>query len=127
MRWKSAASPEPDRPPNEFARQALADLTEAIQGLVSALTPATESRVLTYDDAIGWFVDHRPPAATAAGAILRSPAPGGRTEIMQVFLTDDHQIAANSKNVPYGRRFVVDRIDQELADSFGDTALLIVN
>jgi hypothetical protein len=113
MRWNSRA-------------RALAELAEAIYGFVAAMKP-TEAPELTYDDAIGWFVERPRPAGTARGAILRHPYPDGRTEIMQIFLSPDNQVAADPLGVPYGRRLLVDRIDADLADSFGGTALLIVD
>jgi hypothetical protein len=118
---------QPAGPPVDAARQALGQLTDAMKALLAAMTPAAGDRVLTYEHALGWFVENRPPVPAVGGAILRSPEPDGRTEIVQVFLVEHQQIAVDRKGVPYGRRFVVDRIDDELADAFDNTALLIVN
>ncbi|MFB9451716.1 hypothetical protein Dvina_20495 [Dactylosporangium vinaceum] len=132
MRWKSQQQQQQHPrqrqwPSQEAAQQAVLQLTEAVKALVSAIAPPGGDRVLTYERAIGWFVEHRPPIPVSGGAILRSPAPDGRTEILQVFLTEHQQVAVDGKGVPYGRRFVVDRLDEELTESFDNTALLIVN
>lgn len=107
--------------------RALAQLAATINEVLAVLTPAIGARELSYEDAIGWFVENRPGDLAASGAILRARLRDGRTEIIQVFLTAHHQVALDPRGVPYGRRFVVDRVDHELAESFGDTELIIVN
>lgn len=96
--------------------------------MVSRLAPGPPQRRLSYADAIGWFVDHRPPGPAAAqGAIIRTDLPDGGTEVVQVFLDARQQLACAASGTPYGRRLVVSALDQELAEAFGETRLLIVN
>ena len=100
----------------------------ALLRVVGRLVPGPPQRRLSYEDAIGWFVDHRPPRhAAAQGAILRSPLPDGGTEIVQVFLDARHQLLCTPNGTPHGRRFVVKELGEELTEAFGSTRLLIVN
>jgi hypothetical protein len=96
--------------------------------VIGRLIPGPPQRRLSYEDAIGWFVDHRPPRHEAAlGAILRTPLPNGGTEIVQVFLDDRHQLVCDPNGTPHGRRFVVKELAEELTEAFRGTRLLIVN
>jgi hypothetical protein len=96
--------------------------------VIGRLIPGPPQRRLSYEDAIGWFVEHRPPRhAAARGAILRSPLPDGGTEIVQIFLDDRHQLVCGPNGTPHGRRFVVNELGEELTEAFGGTRLLIVN
>lgn len=96
--------------------------------VIGRLIPDPPRRRLSYEDAIGWFVDHRPPRQSAArGAILRTPLPDGGTEIVQVFLDARHQLVCDPNGTPHGRRFVVKELGEELTEAFRGTRLLIVN
>lgn len=96
--------------------------------MIGRLLPGPPQRRLSYEDAIGWFVDHRPPRQVAArGAILRKALPDGGTEIVQVFLDAQHQLVCASNGTPHGRRFLVKELGEELTEAFGGTRLLIVN
>jgi hypothetical protein len=100
----------------------------ALLRLITRLVPGPPQRRLSYEDAIGWFVDHRPPGhAAARGAILRTMLPDGSTEIVQVFLDDQQQLACASNGTPHGRRFVVRELGEELTEAFSGARLLIVN
>jgi hypothetical protein len=96
--------------------------------MLGRLVPDPAERRLSYEDAIGWFVDHRPPGQAAVrGAILRTPLPDGGAEIVQVFLDAEGQLVCAPDGTPHGRRFVVNELGEELAETFGETRLLIVN
>jgi hypothetical protein len=100
----------------------------ALLRMIGRLVSGPPQRRLGYEDAIGWFVDHRPPRQAAAqGAILRTALPDGGTEIVQVFLDAQHQLVCASNGTPHGRRFVVKELGEELIEAFGGTRLLIVN
>jgi hypothetical protein len=72
--------------------------------MIGWLVPGPSQRRLSYEDAIGWFVDHRPPGQAAArGAILRTALPDGGTEIVQVFLDAQHQLVCAPNGTPHGR------------------------
>ena len=82
---------------------------------------------LRYEDAIGWFVDQRPPGDIAnRGVIIRTQRRDGKIEVMQAFLDNSDQLVADKHGVPYGRHLVADSLDDELTEAFGHTSLLIV-
>ena len=96
--------------------------------MIGRLVPSPPQRRLSYEDAIGWFIDHRPPRhAAARGAILRTALPDGDTEIVQFFLDVQNQPVCASNGTLHARRFVVRELDEELTEVFGRTRLLIIN
>ncbi|HEX2743327.1 MAG TPA: hypothetical protein VHN16_02855 [Streptosporangiaceae bacterium] len=95
--------------------------------MIGRLLSDPPQRRLSYEDAIGWFVDHRPPGQATRGAILRTALPDGGAEIVQVFLDAQHQLVCAPDGTPQGRRFVVKELGEELTEAFGGTRLLIVN
>jgi hypothetical protein len=100
----------------------------ALLRMIGRLVPSPPQRRLSYEDAIGWFIDHRPPRhAAARGAILRTALPDGGTEIVQFFLDAQNQPVCASNGTPHARRFVVRELDEELTEAFGRTRLLIIN
>jgi hypothetical protein len=100
----------------------------ALLRVIGRLVLGSPQRDLSYEDAIGWFVDHPPPGQAAArGAILRTALLDGSIEIVQIFLDARHQLVCSSNGTPYGRRFVVRELGEELAEAFGGARLLIVN
>lgn len=100
----------------------------ALLRMIGRLVPGPPQRQLSYEDAIGWFIDHRPSRhAAARGAILRTPLPDRGTEIVQFFLDAKNQPVCASNGTPYARRFVVTELGEELAEAFGGTRLLVVN
>lgn len=118
------------KPPDQADQSALKSDSglPALLRMIGRLVLGPPQRRLSYEDAIGWFVDHRPPRhAAARGAILRTALPDGGTEIIQVFLDAQHQLVCASNGTPRGRRFVVKELGEELTEAFGGTRLLIVN
>lgn len=98
-----------------------------LEQLLEVLIP-TAQRQLRYEDAIGWFVDQRPRGGAATrGAILRVRRRDGRIEVIQIFLNANGQPLANPRGGAYGRRLIVENMDDELIEAFGGTGLLIVD
>lgn len=96
--------------------------------LIGRLVVRAHRRRLSYEDAIGWFVANRPEDdADAQGAILRVSLPGDRVEITLMFVDHTGELRCDAKGRPYACRLTVDGLDEELADAFGDTPLLIIN
>ncbi|GAA4683387.1 hypothetical protein [Phytohabitans rumicis] len=103
----------------------LGELSRALELL--AVPRAIFNRTLRYEDVITWFIDNRPRGGVAqAGAVLRGPAPGGRLDIIQVFLDGQHSVACGPGGKPYGRRLEVHALDDELSEAFGQSDLLLV-
>ena len=80
--------------------------------------------VLTYKDAISFFVENK-PSSVYRGVIIRKAEIGGTYLISQEFLDEKDQIITRSSGVSYGRRVRVKNIDQELLEAFGDTDVII--
>ncbi|MEU9887662.1 hypothetical protein [Sphaerisporangium sp. NPDC051011] len=91
--------------------------------VIGQLIPDSSQRRLSYEDAIGWFVDHRPPQQSAAqGAILRTPCLTEEPRV-QDFLDARHQLVCDPNGTPHGRRFVVKELGEELTEAFRGTRL----
>jgi hypothetical protein len=100
----------------------------ALLRLIGRVILGPPQRRLSYEETIGWFVDHRPPNNAAAhGAVLRTAQSDGRTEIVQLFLDAEGKPLCTDDGALYGRRFVVDELGQELTERFGGTRLLMVH
>jgi len=112
-------------PPLQVLLRRLTELRELINKLP---VPARQQRQLTYGEAIGWFTANRPGEnAATRGAILRASLPGDRVGITLAFLDDAGQMLCDSQGRPCASQLTVDELDEELADAFGDTPLLIIN
>jgi hypothetical protein len=111
-----------DREVGEVVQSAV----ERLLRLAACLSPTASQRRLGYEDAIGWFVDNRPENTARRGALLRTEMPDGRTEIVQVFLDADNQMVQAADGGLLGRRIVVYELDDELAETFGNARLVIV-
>ena len=82
--------------------------------------------VMTYEDAIQYFVTDRPSdPRVEKGAILRQSHPKGQF-LAQMFLDGNNQILYCSTGKPYGRKLVAKKLDRELQDTFGTKDLIIV-
>ena len=83
-------------------------------------------QLITYDQAIQYFVDERPPdRRVRKGAILRQPDVQGWV-FVQVFLDRKNQLLSNADGVIYGRQLIVGQLDQELLDAFGTNNVVFV-
>jgi len=82
--------------------------------------------LITYEDAIKYFVSDRPSDPRVnRGAILRKPHPLGY-HIIQMFLDENNELVCDSFGKPYGRQLVARKLDEELQDYFGDKDLILV-
>ena len=86
-----------------------------------------EPKTMTYEDAIAYFVEHRPnDPSVQKGAIIRQ-AQGDGYYIIQTFLNHQNNLVFDPKGVPYGRKVLVERLDEELLELFGEQDLIFVN
>lgn len=82
--------------------------------------------LITYEDAIKYFVRDRPTnSRIKKGAILRKSHFQGY-HIVQMFLDKNNDLVCDSLGKPYGRQFVARELDEELQECFGDKDLIIV-
>jgi len=81
---------------------------------------------MTYSQAIGFFVDHRPSDShVVKGAMLLQDHPEGRL-LIQVFLDKNNDLVSSAEGKLFGRRVIVRSLDSELQQTFGDKDLIIV-
>lgn len=81
--------------------------------------------ILTYDEAMGYFVDRQPETPkNVRGALLRQAHPQGFL-VTQVFLKEGNRIVSGAGGQMLGRRIVAKSFDAELNRAFGDTDLII--
>jgi hypothetical protein len=82
--------------------------------------------VMTYRAAIEYFVNEAPPEARVSkGIMLRRPHPNGYL-FLQTFLDGSNGLVTRPDGAPHGRRLIVNRLDPELDDIFGDQDLVVV-
>lgn len=93
-----------------------------------AILPTVETPLLTYANAIEYFVVERPDDERIhAGAILRRPRSNGHTGllILQCFLDADHEPIVEKTQPAYGRFVVTQKLDNEFYQVFGQNDLII--
>ena len=82
--------------------------------------------VMTYEEAIKYFVSARPnDPRIKKGAILRKYHIQGH-QISQMFLDKNNELVCDPTGKPYGRQLVAIKLDEELLDTFGDKDVIIV-
>ena len=80
---------------------------------------------LTLREVTTYFAGQRPgDPRVKAGALLSVPDPDGR-QVFQVFLDAADRLCADASGVPYGRRVIARRLDDDLLDYLGGGHLLI--
>jgi hypothetical protein len=80
---------------------------------------------LTLREVTTYFAGQRPgDPRVKAGALLSVPDPDGR-QVFQVFLDAADRLCADASGVPYGRRVIARRLDDDLLDYLGGGNLLI--
>jgi hypothetical protein len=80
---------------------------------------------LTLREVTTYFAGQRPgDPRVKAGALLATPGPDGR-QVFQVFLDAADRLCADAAGVPYGRRVIARRLDDDLLDYLGGGYLLI--
>jgi len=101
----------------------LCQFTEKVQ---SFLNPPYTIQVMTYEQAMRYFVEERPrDSRVKKGAIIRKTHPLGYS-LMQVFLDANNDLVMRPDGKPYGRQLVAKRLDEELIEFFGNKDMLIV-
>jgi hypothetical protein len=81
--------------------------------------------LLTLREVTTYFTSQRPgDPRVKAGALLSAPDPDGR-QVFQVFLDAADRLCADASGLPYGRRVVARRLDDDLLDYLGGSNLLI--
>jgi len=105
-------------------------ITAAIRGL-DELIPVMEPskppviQLLTFADAVRWFVSNQPgDPGIQGGALLRRPHALGSL-MFQVFLDKADGVCLGPDRRPYGRAFVAVSLDDELAAKFGRSDLVV--
>lgn len=82
--------------------------------------------VMTYEDAIQYFITDRPSdPRVKKGALLRQPHPQGQL-LAQMFLDSNNEVIDRPDGKPYGRQLVAKKLDPELQDAFDNQDLIIV-
>lgn len=81
---------------------------------------------LTYEEAITYFVQNKPPIPFEKGALMRKSGFGGIYRISQVFLDKNDEILRKPDGSIYGRNVSAKKIDQELLTAFGNKNVIIV-
>jgi len=97
-------------------------IEKAIKNLVGSEVP-----LITYSEAIQYFVDQRQshPELFAKGAmLLKKTSPG--YIFTQVFLDKKNELVCHPDGRLYGRKLMVNQLDQELLQAFGQKPLVIV-
>jgi hypothetical protein len=81
--------------------------------------------VLTLREVTTYFAGQRPAdPRVKAGVLLSVPDPDGR-QVFQVFLDAADRLCADAAGLPYGRRVIARRLDDDLLDYLGGSNLLI--
>jgi|SRR5450755_2236244 hypothetical protein len=82
-------------------------------------------RLFTFADAVKYFAENDPgDSRIRGGALLRRPHARGQV-IYQVFLDQANHVCLDTNRRAYGRTFVTQSIDDELAGKFDDSELII--
>lgn len=80
--------------------------------------------LLTYKDAIKYFVENK-PANVHKGILIRKAELGGTYLMSQLFLDKNDEVMMKPNGGSYGRRVRVQQIDAELRDAFGDKDVIV--
>jgi len=106
--------------------QELKPVFDAIVGAVKNLAQAVRSNSISYDDVMGYCIDHKDDnPEIVKGAILKK-AKGDGFVVIQVFLDKNNKIVTNSLGKPLGYKKKVKRMDDELLHLFKGNDLIIV-
>lgn len=82
--------------------------------------------LMTYKSAIEYFVTNRPTSLTVKkAAMLKEDHPQGYL-VSQVFLDENNEIVCQPNGSPYGRKAIVQRFDEEMADAFRDKDMIVI-
>lgn len=92
---------------------------------VLPFSPQTVSN-LSYEMAISYFIQDRPTdERVVKGAMLLQDHPQGKL-LTQLFLDKNNDLVCDQTGKPYGRRLIVENLDNELRETFGDKDIVVV-
>ena len=83
--------------------------------------------MMSYDEALKYFIQERPKNNhnIKKGAIFLEKQNEGYF-LMWAFLDKDEELVLDDKGNPYGRQVIAQKLDKELAETFGDGHLIVV-
>jgi|GEM_PF-3234719 len=128
-----------DRISSEYTSNSIVDgivnLHESVFNTISGILSSLLDRLpiepnifreMTYEAAISYFVNERPsdPRVKKGAMVLQSHTKGKL--FIQFFLDAENQIVCSSKGNPFGRQVIVQKIDEELLETFGQENLVII-
>ena len=110
----------------EFCKKSFNDFSNLLEQLQHLSIDSGVLPVIKYEDAISYFVNNRPNnSRVQKGAMLKDTHQKGYVFI-QVFLDSENHLVCQDDGIPYGRKIVVEKFDDELSETFGNQGLVIV-
>lgn len=82
---------------------------------------------VTYEELIDWFSEQPRHPDLERGAIFRRYCGNNKIAIIQVFLDASNNVIKKFEGKPYARKLVCSSIDEELAETFEQNNVIIVN
>jgi hypothetical protein len=100
----------------------------AAAGAFGLIHHLTRPPVLTYQEAISYFIKQRPPDHNIVrGALLLERSASGGITVRWLFLDGNNEPVADDTGTPYGRTRRYATLSHELQDEFKGTDLLVVS
>ena len=110
----------------KFTPETKRKIQDLLVFLVQCLPEEGVQHEMTYNEAIRYFVTYKPrDPAVKKGAILKQRVPDG-IRIARVFLDEQNRLISTPSGGIYGNQVVVEKLDQILLDTFGNTDVIIV-
>jgi len=106
---------------------AIGAVIRGLDDLIPVMEPSKPPviQLLTFADAVRWFVSNHPGDLNIqGGALLRRPHAAGSL-MFQVFLDKTDGVCLGPDRRPYGRAFVAVSLDDELAAKFRGSDLVV--
>lgn len=114
---------------NSEVKQMFYNLIQMLGKLYSLFSAPELVKLLTYDEAIAYFIDHHPvdERVVKGGLCILKGCPPRRNSMLTgwFFLDDQNQVCKDAKGQPYGRHLRVVAFDKELEDCFDGKSMLI--
>lgn len=112
---------------NDLYKKSLDNFSNLLQDFLGDLPLEPETLpVISYEEAISYFVVNRPlDPKVVKGAMLKYPHLKGYL-FVQLFLDSENRPVCQPDDIPYGRQIIVEKIDCELEEFFGEQNLVIV-
>lgn len=99
-----------------------------INGLKNAFSTGETIQVLTYETAMKYYKTDTPANSPVKKGILMREKLSNKTRIIQAFMDEENDIIGqpDHKTLAYGRQLLVESLDEELTELFGDASIVIV-